>query len=244
MKILIPTFTISLMPRLIELLYNLQELEQAIDTQERAISVAKAKLGESPQLVRAREGLTSAHEHLAQLRLRRERAEWQVADLEAKIKDINARLYSGRVTNPKELMNLNTELAGLRRQKDQAETEALELIEETEQATHTLRDAERNYAEVEKLWQAEQADLAHEIATHEKELERLRTERQGLVVQLAPRDLELYESTKKRKGKAVARVEQGTCGGCRISLSWAKLQQARANRPVTCDNCGRLLFME
>ncbi|MDI6814491.1 MAG: hypothetical protein QMC90_00160 [Dehalococcoidales bacterium] len=42
----------------------------------------------------------------------------------------------------------------------------------------------------------------------------------------------------KQRGTAVAKVEQGLCRGCRISLSTAKLQQARSGSLVQCSSCG------
>ena len=40
-----------------------------------------------------------------------------------------------------------------------------------------------------------------------------------------------------------ARVEQGICRGCRISLPTTDLQQARSGKLVQCSSCGRILFL-
>lgn len=229
---------------MIELLYRLQELEEGIDSKESALSNARARQRESDELRQARASLEATQANLAELKTRRDRAEWEVADLEAKIKELDERLYSGRVTNPKELTGLNSEIAILRQKKDRAETEALELMEEMGRASSSLSEAQARYNEAQDKWRHDQNELARQIEELEAELRQLRSEREALVLQIAPRDLELYQRVKRYKGRAVALVEQGACGGCRITLSWAKLQQVRGSRPVTCDNCGRLLYMK
>jgi hypothetical protein len=54
---------------------------------------------------------------------------------------------------------------------------------------------------------------------------------------------EFYYELKKQRGQAVAKVEQGLCRGCRISLPTAELQRARSGNLVQCSSCGRLLFL-
>ena len=47
----------------------------------------------------------------------------------------------------------------------------------------------------------------------------------------------------RQKKPAVARVEQGICQACRISLSASGLQHARSGQPVQCGTCGRILYI-
>ena len=67
--------------------------------------------------------------------------------------------------------------------------------------------------------------------------------RKLLMSEVGSQALEVYEWTKTRKGQAVARVEQGTCQGCRISLPMNELQQARTGKLVQCSSCGRILYL-
>ena len=64
-----------------------------------------------------------------------------------------------------------------------------------------------------------------------------------LVLQEHYKLIDLYTELKKQKGIAVAKVEQGICRGCRISLPTAELQQARSGSLVRCSSCGRILFL-
>ena len=56
--------------------------------------------------------------------------------------------------------------------------------------------------------------------------------------------IDCYNRFRKQKGLAVARVEQGTCRGCRISLSTAELQRVKGNKLIMCSSCGRILFID
>jgi predicted nucleic acid-binding Zn-ribbon protein len=48
----------------------------------------------------------------------------------------------------------------------------------------------------------------------------------------------------RRQGRAVAKVERGMCGGCRISLPMTVLQKARSGLDVVqCVSCERILYV-
>jgi len=63
------------------------------------------------------------------------------------------------------------------------------------------------------------------------------------VDEIDPAAVSAYREIKKQRGRAVARLERGTCRACGITLSTAQLQQARANQMFRCSNCGRILFL-
>jgi predicted nucleic acid-binding Zn-ribbon protein len=76
------------------------------------------------------------------------------------------------------------------------------------------------------------------------ELADLEARRVALVADI-PVDAEAqYQLLRKQKGKAVAKVEQGSCRGCGISVTAAWLHRARAGEIVRCTNCNRILHME
>ena len=75
------------------------------------------------------------------------------------------------------------------------------------------------------------------------ELTDLKQKRQLLSAEIDPQAMELYKGLKKQKGQVVARVEQGICCGCRISLPTTELQRARGDSLVQCSSCGRILFL-
>ncbi|MFC1940720.1 zinc ribbon domain-containing protein, partial [Chloroflexota bacterium] len=71
----------------------------------------------------------------------------------------------------------------------------------------------------------------------------LKHKRQQLVSEIDPQVIETYQLLRKHKGTAVAKVTEGICRGCRISLPVTELQQVRSGSLVRCSSCGRILFL-
>ncbi|MFC2014279.1 C4-type zinc ribbon domain-containing protein, partial [Chloroflexota bacterium] len=71
----------------------------------------------------------------------------------------------------------------------------------------------------------------------------LKQKREVAATSIDPESMEFYGELRKQKGIAVAKVEQGTCRGCRISLSTAELQKARSGSILRCGSCRRILFL-
>ena len=92
---------------------------------------------------------------------------------------------------------------------------------------------------------ADRAQLATKLAGAEARLADLRTRRDAKAVPLPPDALARYESLRRtRGGRAIAEVKGGTCQTCRVSLTTATLQRARAGSGfVPCSNCGRILYV-
>jgi predicted nucleic acid-binding Zn-ribbon protein len=76
-------------------------------------------------------------------------------------------------------------------------------------------------------------------------VERLAAARQRVADQIDPATLRNYEMIRRtRGGLAVVPIEQRACKGCRISLSSAEVQRARSSpEPITCQSCGRILYL-
>ena len=77
----------------------------------------------------------------------------------------------------------------------------------------------------------------------ESSLNDLRQKRQALSAEFDPKVVTLYDGLRENKGFAVARVEQGICRGCRISLPSSELQQVRGGNVIQCGSCNRILYL-
>lgn len=228
----------------IKQLYDLQCLEQNIAADEQALAKARAQLGESQALKQARDNLTRASKNLAIIRDEQKTTEQAIVDLSAKMTVANESLYSGRIQNPKELQNLQRELASWQTQRNPLEEKELALMEKMEQAGKTERMRLEELAAAEAQWQVEQAALVDKIKLSEEAIEVIKHRRLDAISQIPTGDLAPYTQLRKTHGWAVARLNQGTCGHCRLGLSTATLQRARAGQMVNCPSCGRLLFYE
>ncbi len=223
-------------------LNQLQDIDLELESAERALAQIMAKIGESRAVVETRRELEREETSLEELKRRQHEAEWAVDDYSTKLASVEEKLYSGRINNPKELASLQRESEILKGQRSRAEDTALELMERVAQSEDRVAALGSSLQQLEKEWQAEQAHLATEAERCRATIARLQAKRQTVADGIDPADVAVYDSVKRQKGRAVARVERGTCRSCGITLSTAQRQQARGNELMRCPNCGRILF--
>lgn len=224
-------------------LYQLQELDLEIESNEQAVNQIARQLGKSQAVIRTQTEFTQAQQHVEELKRQQHSAEWEINDLGDKLTTAEGKLYSGTVKNPKELSNLQHEADGLKARRNQLEDETLETMDQVELATASVTSLGSKLKKLEAEWHNQQQQLSTAMEQLKTILSDLKHKRQQLSANIDPSTVEFYHELKKQKGTAVAKIEQGICHGCRISLSTAELQQARSGSLVQCSSCGRILFV-
>jgi predicted nucleic acid-binding Zn-ribbon protein len=224
-------------------LYQLQELDTRIEQEESSLTIKSAQLGKREALDDAQSRLATAQQRLKELNKKRHDAEWEVDDLLSKIAAAEKQLYGGKITNPKELSSLQHEVNTMKNRNDQLETKALEAIDQMENAEKEVAALTRDCRKLEEEWHIQQKQLDEDIEKLNVSLAELSQQRGQLAAQIDEPAINLYERIRQEKKQAVAKVEQGICRACRISLSASVLQKARSGQPVQCGTCGRILFI-
>ncbi|HZD64976.1 MAG TPA: C4-type zinc ribbon domain-containing protein, partial [Acidimicrobiales bacterium] len=161
------------------------------------------------------------------------------------IGDIEARLYGGVVSAPRELSAMSEEVASLRRRRSELEDQAIAVMEEAEPLDAALADL----AEERRRLEAERAQVSAAIAEAEAAIaEEEAAERRAREDQAAhlPADLaDQYEALRARLGGVgAARLVHGSCTGCHLTLPASEQERLRHLPPddvATCDQCGRIL---
>ncbi|MCS6801566.1 MAG: hypothetical protein RMM58_10670 [Chloroflexota bacterium] len=227
-------------------LLELQEQDLALDRIDAQLAAIAHRLGESAELIAARQALREAEAQAAALERRRKDVDLQVQDLRAKREREETKLYSGTLVSPKEMHNLQQEVEALRRRVLELQDRELAIMAELEEAEAARLEAERTLAAIEARWREEQAALQRERESLLAERERALALREQRLRFVDPADLTLYEDLRRRLGgRAVARVERGICAACRVSLPEREIQKARTSPTlVSCSNCGRILYAE
>jgi predicted nucleic acid-binding Zn-ribbon protein len=225
-------------------LYQLQCLDLEIEAAEKSLADAQAKLNANEELLRAKAGLAAAQAELDALLKTQKDNDNAIADITAKITVTNGSLYSGRVSNPKELGSLQQELDSLIKQRNPLEDRALSLMEQVESAKTRLDEAGGQLKAVENRMCEEHKSLHAQMDEINARLAELGEKRSQALASIPNDEVSFYSDVKTRRGVAVARIDRGTCGSCRISLSSAELQRARGGRIVQCSSCSRILFFE
>jgi len=226
-------------------LFALQETDQALDRAEARLAEIEAQLVESEELVSAREAVEERRKVVEELRSHLSDAENTVEDVRAKAAEVESKLYGGKVTNPKELSDLDADLRSIKHLIATREDTLLALLVEIDEADNQLRTAESAHAEIDSGWTQEQEALLTEKARTEPEVAALRARREEQSGAIDGSSLRLYQRLRERHGgRAVARLERGMCQGCRISLPMSILQKARSGiELVQCVSCERILLV-
>jgi predicted nucleic acid-binding Zn-ribbon protein len=224
-------------------LNQLQELDIEIEQEEQTLNQKVGQLGEREALDTVQSRLASEKEQLEELKHQHRSAEAEVDDLLSKIAATEEQLYGGKITNPKELSSLQHEVTMMKDKIDQLENRALEKIDQVEAAENGVTATTAELKKMEEEWYQQQKQLSSDIEQLKASLVDLRQKRQRLSEQIEPSAVALYEKIRQQKKQAVAKVEQGICCACRISLSASVLQKARSGQPVQCGTCGRILFI-
>ncbi|WP_306819952.1 zinc ribbon domain-containing protein [Streptomyces sp. CA-210063] len=155
------------------------------------------------------------------------------------------RLDSGAITSPKDLENLQREIASLAKRQGDLEDIVLEVMERRESAqTRVAELTERVGAIQGKVDDATARrdaafeEIDGEVATVTKERE--------VIAASVPADLlKLYDKLRDQQGGiGAAKLYQRTCQGCRQELSITDINDIRKATPdtvVRCENCRRIL---
>ncbi|MFC1904037.1 zinc ribbon domain-containing protein [Chloroflexota bacterium] len=223
--------------------YQLQEVDLEIDSSEQTLKQMLSQLGDNRVVVAAQAKLTSAKQHLDDLANKQHSAEWETDDLVSKLTAAEGELYSGHIKNPKELTSLQHEVELLKAKRDQMENKVLEIMDQVESAEASVATLSGELRKLEAEWHNQQKQLSAGVEVLKSRLTETKHKRQLLVAEVNPQAVEVYDKLRKNKGQAVAKVEQGICRGCRISLPSGDLQQVRGGNLVQCSSCGRILYL-
>lgn len=224
-------------------LYQLQQIDTEMNAKKQRLGAVLKALKGNPALLAAQKRVETAVAIVRELETRRQDQNLELQGLNQKAKNSENRLYSGKVKNPKELSDLQSEIASLGRRREQLEEEVLETM-------LALEEAQAEQAEATELRDALQAEWADESATMEQEkkelalrLHTLTQKRKQQTASIPDRTLTTYENLAQRNnGVAVARLRVNQCQACQLTVSAHKVKQAREGNLVTCGGCGRILY--
>jgi uncharacterized protein len=173
------------------------------------------------------------------------KAEADVEQVRTRIARDRARLDAGQVSSPKELENLQSEIASLLRRQSDLEDVELEVMERRESAQARLNQAgqERKSGAADITAVTARRD---EILAELAEQQAKAADRRAAIVAEEPADLiDLYEKLRvQHGGVGAAALRRGQCLGCHLTLNTVDLNAIRAAAPdevVRCEECRRIL---
>lgn len=225
-------------------LYEVQKIDTEIARHERALAelddgtAAAARLEElRAQSAEAETGFHSVESDLLD-------SELEMKGVEAKKKQIEDRLYSGRVRNPKELGDMESEVQMFKRQIDELTDRIIPLMDDLEQrraaaaaAKDQIAQAESELAAIRETFETTGNRLREEIAA-------LRQQRAEAASAVDPALLRRYEEVQRHRGDpALVPIETNVCPSCHITIPSDTIRALERDLSVqTCESCGRIFY--
>lgn len=225
-------------------LYRLQQVDSQIDQIQTRLKVIRETLENDLELQAATRQFTSADNDYADAQRALKQSEAEVEKQRIKIEQAEASLYGGRVHNPKELQDLQKDVASLKRYLETLEERELEAMLRVETSEKESQAARANLNHVQSNRSDQNRDLTQERELLHKNLERLNTERQAVVRDLAQQQLGVYDRLRQqRRGIAVTTISDAACAACGTTLTPSQQQNARSTSQLfNCPSCGRILY--
>jgi hypothetical protein len=155
-----------------------------------------------------------------------------------------ARLDAGQVSSPRELENLQSEIASLQRRQSALEEIVLDVMERRDAAQQT-RDAltaERAELSVRQAEVTARRDEA--LGELGEQFTKVSESRAGLASQIPGDLLGLYDRLRQQHGVGAAALRRGRCEGCHLTLNTVDLNSIRAaaqDEVLRCEECRRIL---
>lgn len=230
----------------VSLLAELQLLDTRTDENAATRQAMQQRLIESSDIIAGRAEIARAEQNLNDLRTSLRNLELQVNGLDEKIKQIEQRLYGGRVSNPKELQGLDQDERQLKKHKFDLEDQVLDLMTRIDSAEKNVQESRGTLTRNSEQWakQAEQARTAIQgLDSSDASLEH---KRQTLRKQIKPDDLRVYDDLRRSKrGRAVSLIKGTSCSACGFAVPSGLISRAKLGEElVFCVNCGRILVVQ
>lgn len=223
-------------------LFRLQQIDSRIDRARAQLATIQKTLENDVALKQALQNVETSQKENHHALHSMKNAEADVQTQKIKIEQAESSLYGGSVKNPKELQDLQKDVASLKKHLVTLEERELEAMLKSELASdlHEKASAELNILQA-KLGSEHKA-LIEEQASLLKQLESLADEREAALNPIETNMLQSYEDLRHNKrGVAVSEIEDQACASCGTDLNASTQQNAR-KQIVHCPSCGRILF--
>ena len=203
------------------------------------------------QVSEAQSAHRDANDRLAAVQIALDDLDEQVAKFESEIDSVRQReerdrsMLTAGAVDAKQLTELQHELETLERRQSSLEDSLLEIMERREQLQAQQSD---ELAQIDQLQsKLTEANRAYDEAR--SEIDQLRhqsmSRRTGLVAELDPDLVALYERQRSRGGAGAGLLQGRRCGACRIEIDrgeLARISAAADDEVLRCPECGAILL--
>jgi uncharacterized protein len=232
----------------LDALLALQERDGALDR----LRHRHQTLPEREALARGESDAAALDARLAAVRAERDevareeqRLDDEARSLAAKATEVEAKMYSGEVSSPRELQAMQSDVESLRRHQRGIENRELELMETREPLDASVQELEEHHAVLAGELDRIRRTLVEAESEIEAEAKVEHEARDSIAAGIGSGLVQEYERCRHQtQGVGVARLVGHTCQGCHLSIPATEVERIKksAGNPLAfCDNCGAIL---
>jgi len=156
---------------------------------------------------------------------------------------LESKLYSGVMTNLKEIEQVKTKCDTVKANISSSEDEALAIMDHCEKLSNNISTLEDMIIDKKHKHEVNQRDIIEAIAKFERDIEDINNRLSMYTSSLDESLLKKYNDLKRGLTNPVAKIIKDYCSGCRRSLPIRQIEAAKG-AVICCDNCGRILLSE
>lgn len=225
-------------------LFRLQQIDSVLDKSHDRLKEIDRLLADDSQVRLSEQRLENAKKKRFEAEKSLRLAEENVQAQRLKIERSQGALYGGKISNPKELQDLQQESESLKKYLNTLEDLQLEAMLALDDEEASYQEASQHLSDVQSQVAEHRAKLSAEKSGLLQDIQRQDNERQAASANIEPADLRIYEKLRQQKNNiAVARVLEKTCGACGSTLSASTFSSAQVPTKTTrCTTCGRILY--
>jgi predicted nucleic acid-binding Zn-ribbon protein len=225
-------------------LFRLQQVDSQIDLVHTRLQAIQMILEDDGELSLAKEKADSTHSLYQAADKELKQAELEAQNQRIKIEQTEASLYAGKGHSPKELQDLQNDVAALKRHMVILEDVQLEAMMKMETTIASNQSAQEELQTAQNHADEQNRGLQEEQGSLQKELEKLLSERSAVADPIPQDALSKYNQLRlQRRGLAVAAIKDNSCSACGSGITAAQMQSSRASGQVEfCPSCGRILY--
>lgn len=224
-------------------LFSLQSIDSKLDKSRARLKEIELAIRDITKLAAAEKAVDQAENNQNTASKALKRAEEDVQVQQDKIDHNQKALYSGSVTNPKELEDLQQEAEALKRYLGDLEEVQLDKMIAYDETQATKHDSDELFLNVQ-----EETDNKNNLLINEQKeimqiVAKMESEREDEIEGIDEDDIALYTRLRESKrGVAVAEIVEDNCTACGTTLTASKAQESRSRIKIAiCDNCGRII---
>ena len=229
-----------------DILIELQKIDIDIDEEEKKKRNLPLMIeGITKEIQGLKDSLNNKNKNYKNLQIKLKRIELDLTEKSNKIKKHQEDLYGGKISDIKELKQIQKVIANYQKEKGSIEEDVLDLMEEVEDLDKSISHLDEDLKGKEKEFKKCKEEIDSARLVIEKSMSSLNIKRGEILSKITDdRLLKEYELLRKEKGgKAIMEVDGSICPGCYLDLPSDVIYQLKKNRKIiTCPNCNRILI--